>query len=622
MLPLHETAAGTGAQQGVTCRGIRPCPVSLWQRVFAGLGLGLLPHVPSSWWAAGGQATVTVGSSSWALRAVAVLGWLCSARSLYKLLLTARACHWVPRVAQLAAGLVPAYSFTEEEFFGADGAPAGVQQSRKAGMARLEVAFSALLGPQAQGLNATIKDGLSDIRFTDTSRVPPPFQRFVRAKLNVGTLVVRSEGPWLVDVDGNKSLDISGSYGVNVCGYERYKLFVSKGMSRTQDLGPNVLGPLHPIVCEVIPHLKRISGLDEVSFHMSGTEAMMCAVRLCRFNTRRPLTVQFSGAYHGWWDGVQPGPGNERAPGDVLNLRDMSPASLALIRSRASEIACVCVSPLQGLNPNNSPPSDMVLMDAKMRSASDSVQRYAEWLRELRQVCTSCQVPLVFDEVYTGFRMARGGAQQYFGVQADLVVYGKTLGGGLASGVCCGRSWLMRRFDPEHPLRVAYVIGTFSASPALLGPMAEFLAWLGTEEAADAYQQGQRLTDEFISGTNAQLLNLGFPLRVQNLTTVWTVLFTQPGRYHWIFQYYLRAEGVALSWVGTGRCLFSLDFSRSDYEILQNKILAAAGKMRDDGWWWDGADSALIKRRMAKEVISAAIRTALPFFNTRDGKRA
>ena len=75
----------------------------------------------------------------------------------------------------------------------------------------------------------------------------------------------------------------------------------------------------------MLGHLTRISGLDEVSFHMSGTEAVMCAVRLARFNTRKPLIVQFQGAYHGWWDGVQTGVGNERQVADSLTLLDMSP---------------------------------------------------------------------------------------------------------------------------------------------------------------------------------------------------------------------------------------------------------------------------------------------------------
>jgi glutamate-1-semialdehyde 2,1-aminomutase len=111
-------------------------------------------------------------------------------------------------------------------------------------------------------------------------------------------------------------------------------------------LGP-VLGPLHPVTAENIKLLKSISKMDEVSFHMSGTETVMAAVRLARFNTRRPLIVCFSGAYHGWWDGVQPGLGSERSINDCLTLKDMNPSSLAVIRMRAREIAGVLVNPVQ-----------------------------------------------------------------------------------------------------------------------------------------------------------------------------------------------------------------------------------------------------------------------------------
>ena len=159
------------------------------------------------------------------------------------------------------------------------------------------------------------------------------------------------------------------------------------------NLGP-VLGPLHPIVGENLAMIKAVSKLDEVSFHMSGTEAVMCAVRLAAFNTRRKLVVTFAGAYHGWWDGVQPGIGNERTNTDVLPLKDMSPASLTTIRARKDEIACVVVNPLQGFNPNSPPPNDLVLMTAAMREASSSetLDHYAVWLKELRKVCTECEV--------------------------------------------------------------------------------------------------------------------------------------------------------------------------------------------------------------------------------------
>ena len=169
-----------------------------------------------------------------------------------------------------------------------------------------------------------IRDSFSDLRFTDANRVPFPFMRVIREKFNLCSVVTASKGPKLRDLDGHWSLDVGGSYGVNVAGFERYKEWMRKGLERVKDVGP-VLGPLHPLVADNIALLKSISGLDEVSFHMSGTEAVMAAMRLARFNTRRKLIVAFSGAYHGWWDGVQPGPGSERAISDCLNPEGHAP---------------------------------------------------------------------------------------------------------------------------------------------------------------------------------------------------------------------------------------------------------------------------------------------------------
>jgi glutamate-1-semialdehyde 2,1-aminomutase len=206
-------------------------------------------------------------------------------------------------------------------------------------------------------------------------------------------------------------LDVGGSYGVNVAGCERYKEWMHKGLERVKDVGP-VLGPLHPLVADNIALLKSVSHLDEVSFHMSGTEAVMAAVRLARFNTRRKLIVCFSGAYHGWWDGVQPGLGSERRLDDCLTLKDLHPAALAVIRRQAKEIAGVLVNPVQAFPPNSPPPSDAILLTSGVRQTRDSTSQYAQWLHQWRAVCSACGIPLLFDAVYTGFRLAPGGAQE------------------------------------------------------------------------------------------------------------------------------------------------------------------------------------------------------------------
>jgi glutamate-1-semialdehyde 2,1-aminomutase len=322
--------------------------------------------------------------------------------------------------------------------------------------------------------------------------------------------------------------------------------------------------------------------------------------------------VCFSGAYHGWWDGVQPGLGSERSITDCLTLKDMSSASLDAIRRRAKELAGVLVNPVQAFHPNSPPPSDTILITSGMRKTSDSISKYSEWLHELRELCTVCDVPLIFDEVYSGFRLAPGGAQEFYDVHADMVVYGKTVAGGMPIGLVCGKKALMQRFDAEHPMRLAYVVGTFSAHPLVMGAMNEFLRWLVQPATADLYLEANQRCDEWVRSTNAKLAESSLPVRVMNLATIWTVLFKDPGRYNWLLQYYLRAEGLTLSWVGTGRCLASLDYKPEDYQELQEKLLGAARKMKADAWWLSeeqlpGRDRIMrykLIREMAASLIS------------------
>ena len=217
----------------------------------------------------------------------------------YRRLLTLACMSPLPYGARAAAPLIVSYSLEGDAYFRADGCSSEVAEKRKRGADRLSKRFEALTGVKGKALNETLISGLSDIRFTDTNRVPVQFQRETRKRYQVAAVTSSSKGCTLIDIDGGSSIDVSGSYGVNVAGYDQYKQFVERGWARVKELGPNVLGPVHPIISEVLPKLKTISNKEEVSFHMSGTEAVMCAIRLCRFNTRRKLIVQFAGAYHG-----------------------------------------------------------------------------------------------------------------------------------------------------------------------------------------------------------------------------------------------------------------------------------------------------------------------------------
>lgn len=540
--------------------------------------------------------------------ALAILA-LVALRKALTALLTLRALAITPTLSRYLSRWVKSQDYADDEFLCADGADARWAQLRKQALDRLAGNFQAQC-PKSIAWGEEVRESFSDLRFTDANRVPFPFMRTMREKFNLCSVVDASEGPKLRDLDGNWSLDVSGSYGLNVAGFDRYKEWAEKGWARVKELGP-VLGPLHPIVAENIGLLKSISKMDEVSFHMSGTEAVMAAVRMVRFNTRKKLIVCFSGAYHGWWDGVQPGLGSERSIDDCLTLKDMSSASLDVLRRRASEIAGVLINPVQSFHPNSPPPSDTVLLTSGVRKTQDSTSTYAQWLHQLRELCTSEGIPLIFDEVFTGFRLAPRGAQEYFGVQADMVVYGKTVAGGMPIGLVCGRKELMRRFDPRHPMRLAYVVGTFSAHPLVMGAMNEFLKWVVTSEAAGLYETANARCEEWAQATNKRLVEQDLPVRVVHFTTVWTVLFKRPSRYNWLLQYYLRAEGVTLSWVGTGRCLTSLDFSPEDYEELGTKLVNAAHKMKRDAWWlseeqqpgMEKAMRSLFIREMAGSLI-------------------
>ena len=552
----------------------------------------------------------------WTLLALILIGYIL-VQAGYKLataVVTVRALAFSPTFSRRLSKWVMSQDYSDEALCRADGANERWVAVREQALDRLALYFRTQYAKSIAWGNA-IRDSFSDLRFTDANRVPFPFMRVMRERFNLCSVVTEADGPLLRDLDDHWTLDVSGSYGVNVAGFDRYKEWIQKGWERVKDLGP-VLGPLHPVVAENITMLKSISKMDEVSFHMSGTEAVMAAVRLARFNTRRKLIVCFSGAYHGWWDGVQPGLGSERELNDCLTLKDLNPASLDVIRWRAKEIAGVLINPVQSFHPNSPPPSDAVLLTGHVRKAQDVNARYAEWLHQLRQVCEECDVPLIFDEVYTGFRLAPGGAQEYFKVRADIVVYGKTVAGGMPIGVVCGKKELMRRFDPKRPMRIAYVIGTFSAHPPVMGAMNEFLRWVTQPEADELYTAANTQCTSWVQSTNKLLVEAALPLRIVNLATVWTVLFKAPSRYNWLLQYYLRAEGMTLSWVGTGRCLSSLDFSPEHYQSLQKKLLNAAYKMKNDGWWLSEQEQPgrekKMRLRLLKELLGSMVRVPEP----------
>ena len=511
------------------------------------------------------------------------------------------------KMSRLVARLIPFYEFDIGDFFQSDGAPPAVAARRQDGFFRLAGLYQQRF---AKGRQMTLQAAtrISDLQFTEAYRVPFQYSRLVREHLGTGAFMQSSAGVTVTDIDGNVFYDLTGSYGVNIFGNDFYKECIARAEARAHALGP-VLGPYHPVVADNVARLCGISGLDEVSFHMSGTEAVMQAVRLARYHTGRSHLVRFAGAYHGWWGDVQPGVGNPIAPHETYTLAEMSERTLRVLKTRR-DVACVLVNPLQALHPNANAPADSALVDSSRAGRFDRAA-YSAWLKSLRQVCTERNIVLIFDEVFVGFRLAAGGAQDYFGVRADMVTYGKSLAGGLPVGVVCGRKDLMRRFREDHPVDVCFARGTFNSHPYVMTAMDEFLKRLADPAFRSIYHGLDDIWDERARRLNERLAAHDLPVRVCNLSSIWMVHYTEPSRYNWMLQYYLRLEQLALSWVGTGRLIFSLNYSDADFAQVADRFVAAAGKMKQDGWWWreDSLTNKTIRRQILSEMMTRASRS-------------
>jgi glutamate-1-semialdehyde 2,1-aminomutase len=488
-------------------------------------------------------------------------------------------------------------------FFVSDGAPPHIGEQRRTALAALENTIKTRCA-KTLAQSELLQKSVSDVQFTSQYRVPFPYHTLLPQSFRLGSIADETKGSKIKDLDGNWRYDLSGSYGVNVFGYDFYKECMAQGIALTQQLGP-VLGTYHPLITENVQMIKDISGLDEVSFHMSGTEAVMQAVRLARYHTGKSHLVRFCGAYHGWWDGVQPGVGNTRVTNDVYTLADESEHSLRVLATR-KDIACVLINPLQGFHPNNDAPSDTALI-ASERSTGFNKEQYSRWLARIRKICSERNIVLIFDEVFTGFRLSYRGAQGFYGIQADMVTYGKTLGGGLPIGVVAGTHSLMKRYKAAQPANVSLARGTFNSHPYVMGAMNIFLKRIQTAEIQSQYKQSEALWNRRVLYFNQRLADEQLPLKVTNIHSILSLAYTLPSRYNWMLQFYLKNHGIELSWTGTGRLIMSFSFSDEDFNQVVECFVSAAQQMQRDAWWWQSPQlsNKAIKRQFLSDLLTA-----------------
>jgi glutamate-1-semialdehyde 2,1-aminomutase len=541
--------------------------------------------------------------------ALACLGLLLL-RKVYTRLLLSRAKHpslsGHSKMSRRLARLTRFFDYDAARYFSSDLAPADIAARRKAGMEQLRQRF-VVAAPQTLGYSQSLESGISDVQFTSHYRVPFPYRNLLPAEFKFGSVVTQTRGTQLCDLDGNWKYDVSGSYGVNVFGYDFYKECLREGYAMVADVGP-VLGAYHPVIRDNVQALKEISGLDEVSFHMSGTEAVMQAVRLARYHTGKTHLVRLCGSYHGWWDGVQPGVGNQRQVNDVYTLADLSENTLRILDTR-KDIACVLINPFQALHPNSDAPGDASLVNSERRTAFDRAA-YTKWLGRIREVCTRRGIVLISDEVFAGFRLGHRGAQEYFSFQADMVTYGKTLGGGLPVGVLCGRAALMKRFKEAEPANISFARGTFNSHPHVMACMSVFLQRIRQPEYQEIYARADALWNARVAGLSETLAAAGLPVRLANMHSIVTILYSVPCRYNWMLQFYLRAEGLELSWIGSGRMIMSLNYTDEDFAEVARRFQRAVQQMQNDGWWWTAPhlSNKWIKRQMLKDMLAARFR--------------
>ncbi len=167
----------------------------------------------------------------------------------------------------------------------------------------------------------------------------------------------------------------------------------------------------------------------------------------------------------------------------------------------------------------------------------------------------------------------------------------------------------MKRFSEEKPGHICFSRGTFNAHPVIMGSMKAFLERLDEPDTRMLMDGMESRWNGRLQTFNARLEEAGVPVRVEGMLTVWTILYTIPSRYHWMLQYYLRKHRVALSWVGTGRMIFSLNFTDADFEALINAFVAACRDMQVDGWWWQSPTLTTkgIKRQVLREMMRKAL---------------
>jgi iturin family lipopeptide synthetase A len=410
-------------------------------------------------------------------------------------------------------------------------------------------------------------------RYLADSRASAGFRENIK-EIQYPILGDRAKGSRLWDADGNEYVDLAMGFGAQLFGHSAP--FIVNALSEQLRKGL-YLGPQSPLAGEVAKQICALTGVERVCFCNSGTEAVMTALRLARSRTRRDKVAMFKWSYHGHFDGTLARPsgslhaGRPLTPGispsfvnDVLLLDYGELSSISYLDSVKNDLAAVIVEPVQGLRPHIQP---------------------RRFLQELRRWCCANGVALIFDEVLVGFRIHPGGAQAHFGVEADLVTYGKIIGGGLAIGVVAGKADYMDAIDggdwhfgdDSRPgRRRTFFAGTFNKNPLCMATAHAVLAKLeelGPTLQRDLSDRTQRVADELNVFFKANHIGMA----VVNFGSMFR--FVGHGSDLDLFHYHLLERGIFV-WEGRS-CFLSTAHEEADITFVIEAAKGAALAVRN-----------------------------------------
>ena len=340
----------------------------------------------------------------------------------------------------------------------------------------------------------------------------------VRAFKSVGgtpIFIERGEGSKIYDVDGNEYIDYIGSWGPHLFGHN--PPFIKEAIKDALEKGTSFGTPteLEVNIAELVREL--VPSIEMIRFVNSGTEATMSAIRVARGFTKRNKIVKFEGCYHGHADfflikagsgaltfGVPTSPGVTEGNAKDTLVADFNKIESVkkLISENKNEIAAIIIEPIAG---------NMGVVPAEK-----------SFLEELRQICNEEKIVLIFDEVMTGFRVAKGGAQEIYGIQPDLTTFGKIIGGGLPVGAYGGKAEIMSLVAPAGPV---YQAGTLSGNPLAMSAGHSALSYI--KNHPEIYQQLEMKSRKLEEGMKKNLKEAGKNFTINRVGSMMTLFFTE-----------------------------------------------------------------------------------------------